>query len=502
VLSRSVSFGFFRKAHNRRERSEQAFGIQAGLGRLEAAECPRGPAKIAASLTYRAVRCNTAKLMARRAKLGLRLLARVAALMQVTAHTRASLMSIHSGRAGAAAAGPVRLLCLLFLAGVAMRLTLLAIPPVIPLVHEQLHMSETQIGLLVGLPLAVFAIAAVPGSLFIARVGSTTAVIFGITVAAVAGAARGAAVDVLTLYAASLAAGFGIAVMQPAMPTLAREWLPARIALATIAYSSGMVIGATLPPALTLVFVLPLAGGSWRLDLLFWALPTALIAFVFFLLNPRSARGADAGKAPAAARGSWWPDWKNPVVWLLGFAFGANSGPFFAANAFLGDYLASVGQPRLLGSALGALNGAQLVGLAVLIVMSGRLQQRIWPFLVFGPAMLAAFVGLMLAPSPHAIIICSAVIGISTSITMTAVLALPPLLAAPADVSRTAAGMLTITYTCAIVIPTLCGALWDFTGKSWTTFVLPCVCCLALTVTGIIAARYPAYTEKLSGQQA
>lgn len=410
-------------------------------------------------------------------------------------------MSIVPRRDGPPAAGLVRLLCLLFLAGVAMRLTLLAIPPVIPLIHQQLNMSETQIGLLVGLPLAVFAIAAVPGSLFIARVGSTTAVILGVMVAAVAGGARGAAVDVLTLYAASVVAGFGIAVMQPAMPTLAREWLPARIALATIAYSSGMVIGATLPPALTIAFVLPLAGGSWRLDLLLWALPAALIALLFFLLSPRG-HGKDAGKMPAGARGSWWPDWKNPLVWLLGFAFGSNSGPFFAANAFLGDYLASIGHAGLLGSALGALNGAQIVGLIVLIAMAGRLQQRVWPFLLFGPAMLAAFLGLMFMRSPHAITVCAAVIGVSTSITMTAVLALPPLLAAPADVPRTAAGMLTITYACAIVIPTVCGALWDLTGRSWTTFILPCLCCVGLTVIGFISARYPPYSEKLAGQRA
>ena len=52
---------------------------------------------------------------------------------------------------------------LLWLAGVAMRMTILAMPPVIPLVHDELHMSETQVGLLIGLPLALFAIAAVPG---------------------------------------------------------------------------------------------------------------------------------------------------------------------------------------------------------------------------------------------------------------------------------------------------------------------------------------------------
>src|SRR5277367_4818501 len=80
------------------------------------------------------------------------------------------------------AAGPpvgrlVRLLSLMWLAGVAMRMTLLVVPPIIPLVHEQLHMSETQIGLLIGLPLAMFAIAAVPGSLLIARIGAKPALI-------------------------------------------------------------------------------------------------------------------------------------------------------------------------------------------------------------------------------------------------------------------------------------------------------------------------------------
>jgi CP family cyanate transporter-like MFS transporter len=400
------------------------------------------------------------------------------------------------------AAGLVKLLCVLFLAGVAMRLTLLVVPPVIPLVHEDLHMSETQIGLLIGLPLAMFAIAAVPGSLLIAYIGSKRAVVLGVVIAAVAGGARGAAVDVWTLYAAAIATGFGIAIMQPAMPMLVREWLPARIALGTIAYSSGMVTGATLPPVLTLAFVLPLAGGSWRLDLVLWAIPALLTALVFFLLSPRDHDRGRASRASASAAGLWWPDWKDPLVWLLGFAFGTNSGPFFAANAFLGDYLASRGQANLLGSALSALNGAQVGGLIVLIVMSRRLQRRAWPFLVFGPAMLAAFVGLMWVQSPLGIVICAGLVGIGTSITMTPVLALPPLLVAPADVPRTAAGMLTISYTCAIIIPTICGALWDLTGQSWITFVLPCICCAGLTVIGTIAARYPPAAENISLQPA
>ncbi len=57
----------------------------------------------------------------------------------------------------------IELMSLLWLAGVAMRMTILAKPPVIPQVHSELRMTETQVGLLIGLPLALFAVAAVPG---------------------------------------------------------------------------------------------------------------------------------------------------------------------------------------------------------------------------------------------------------------------------------------------------------------------------------------------------
>jgi CP family cyanate transporter-like MFS transporter len=380
-----------------------------------------------------------------------------------------------------------RFFCLLWLAGLAMRMTLLAVPPVIPLIHEELGMSETQIGLLIGLPLAFFAIAAVPGSLLVARGGAKLAVMLGMTITALAGGLRGAAVEVWTLYAAVIATGFGIAIMQPGMPALLREWLPNRVGLGTVVYSNGMVVGAILPPVLTIPLILPLVGGSWRLNFFVWAVPAILIAMAFFLLSPRKPRHADAASAMSGAL--WWPDWRNPLIWLLGLTFGCNNSPFFAANAFLGDYLASRGQADRLGAALASLNGAQVVALVLLFVVSGRLQRRAWPFLLFGPLMFAGFLGLILLTSPLGILVSTALIGVSTVMTMTPILALPPLLAAPADVARTAAGMLTISYTCAIIIPTLCGALWDATGKPWIVFVPLCVCALALAVLGAIVVR-------------
>src|SRR5665647_2284878 len=95
-------------------------------------------------------------------------------------------------------------LLLLWLAGNALRLTILAVPPVIPLIHDQLQMSATQIGILTGLPSMLFAIAAVPGSLLIARLGVRTALMVGLSLAAIGGALRGALPDVGWLYACLL----------------------------------------------------------------------------------------------------------------------------------------------------------------------------------------------------------------------------------------------------------------------------------------------------------
>jgi MFS transporter, CP family, cyanate transporter len=381
-----------------------------------------------------------------------------------------------------------RLWCLLWLGGVAMRMTLLVMPPVIPQVHEALHMSETQVGLLVGLPLAMFALAAIPGSLLIARIGAILAVTLGMTIAALGGAARAAAVDVWTLYAAALVSGFGVAIMQPGMPTLVREWLPKRIGLGTIGYSAGMLMGAMFPAVFTIAYVLPAVGGNWRTDVLVWAVPALIMAPVFFLLSPKSGPRDRAVSANAAR---WWPDWKNPLVWLLGFTFACNNSPYFVTSAFIGDYLATLGKPELLGAALGWLNGSQIFALAVLFLTANRLHMRAWPFLVFGPIMLLSFLVLIIfTESSLAIVAATAVIGIAAAVTMTAILALPAFLSAPADVPRTAAGMFTISYTCAIIIPTICGALWDLTGRPWTAFVPLLVCSVALTVLGAIVVRF------------
>src|SRR5215469_14414092 len=90
-------------------------------------------------------------------------------------------------------------LTLLWLSGAALRLTILAVPPLILPIRDELGLSATGIGILTGLPVAMFALAALPGSLLIARLGSRLALLCGLLLVAIGGALRGAAWDATAL---------------------------------------------------------------------------------------------------------------------------------------------------------------------------------------------------------------------------------------------------------------------------------------------------------------
>ena len=374
----------------------------------------------------------------------------------------------------------MKILCLLWLTGAAMRITVMAVPPVIPRIHDDLHMTETQVGLLIGLPLLTWALAAIPGSLLITRLGARHTLTIGLMVTALAAAGRGAALDVWLLYLATLLMGFGIAIMQPAVPTLVREWLPRRIGLATAVSTNGMLIGVAAGPTLTIPLVLPLLAQSWRLDLVLWAAPVLVTAALLPMLGPRGHRVARVAPVSAAR---WWPDWKNPLIWLLGFTFGSNNALFYGANAFLLDYLASLGRADLTGAALGWMSGAQLIASTLLLATAEHLQRRAWPYLVFGMTTLAGVVGIA-AGSGVWIVIAATLLGFSLAITFVVTLALPPVLSPAGDVHRMSAGMFTVSYGCAVIIPIVCGALWDLTGRPWAAFIPLGLCAVALTALG------------------
>jgi CP family cyanate transporter-like MFS transporter len=352
----------------------------------------------------------------------------------------------------------------------------LAVPPVVPLLHGDLQLSETQIGWLASLPPMLFAIAAVPGSLLIARVGLIPALLVGLLLNALGSAARGAIADATLLFTSTIVMAAGVAIMQPVLPPLVRAWFPQRIGFATAVYTTGLLVGEILPAALTIPLVLPLVGESWRLSFVAWAIPVLLTAVVV-AVYAKGLNGAD--HAAPVANTSWWPDWRRPLIWQLGLIFGSVNTIYFVSNAFLPDYVTAQGRPDLVGAALTSLNVGQLPAAFLLLGLAGPLVTRPWAYAVTGLASLAALIA-MLASHGVGIVVFAGLLGFTNALTLTLALALPSLLSAPDDVHRTSAGMFTISYSCAMLLSVAGGWLWDVTHMPIASFAPVALCAIVI----------------------
>ena len=124
-----------------------------------------------------------------------------------------------------------------------------------------------------------------------------------------------------------------------------------------------------------------------------------------------------------------------------------------------------------------------------MLALAGGLMGRPLAYAVAGLLCVASLAGILLM-SGYWIVFWAGMIGFANAIAFVLILALPPLLSAPNDVHRTAAGMFTISYGLAVVVPVICGAVWDLTGAEWTAFVPLMVCAAVMAVVGTWLNRY------------
>jgi MFS transporter, CP family, cyanate transporter len=372
---------------------------------------------------------------------------------------------------GASVFGP---LVLLWLAGNGLRLTILAVPPVLALIMLDLKLSGTEVGILNAIPVSLFALASVPGSLLIARIGAVPALVTGLVIAAAGSALRGFSAGSTDLYASTALMAAGIAVMQPAMPPTVRQWIPHRIGFATAVYTNGLLIGEIVPVALT---ALPLSlVGGWRTSLVAWSILPLLIALAIFVFQPK-------GTGAAAARGRhWMPDWRDPLLWKVGLIMcGANT-LYFCTNAFIPGLLLQTGRTGEIPLALTALNGGQIPASFLLLAMASRWERKRWPLFFSGALGIAGVCCILFSPLSWIVAAGSAAVGAACAMILTLVLALPALFVAPDDVPRMSAGIFTIGYSIAMIVSVVGGMAWDISRNAAFAFVPVMLCAVVSLV--------------------
>jgi CP family cyanate transporter-like MFS transporter len=352
---------------------------------------------------------------------------------------------------------------LLWLAGIDLRLTLLAVPPVIPLIHRDLHLNESGIAALSNLPVLVLAGSSMFGALLTARLGARRALIVGLWAIAISAALRGVGPSIPMLFAMTLVMGAGIALIQPAFPTLARSWFPDRIAFGTGIWANGLLCGEAISASLTLPFLLPLVGGSWERSFVAWSVPVVVTALALGVLREPDDR------APAA-NGAWLPDFRDRRLWLLGTYQSAASMTYFGANTFLPDFLHATGQANLVGAALAALNIGQIPASLAVGFIPLRILGRRSTSLLVAVLILAALTG-VLAFGGAVVVGAAALLGLCGAYILTLSFALPALFAPPHEIARLAAGTFTLGYTISFFTSLLSGAAWDATHAPAAAFL-------------------------------
>jgi len=379
---------------------------------------------------------------------------------------------------------------MLWFAGLAIRVPILVVPPILPFIRADLNMSGTEIGVLSGIPMILLALAAVPGSAMVSKLGALRAVLVGILIAAIGGALRGLAFTTAVLFVTTAIASAGIAITQPAMPAIVKEWLPSRIGFGTAVYSNGLVAGCIFPVAITLSLIMPSIGNNWRLDLVLWSLPV-FATFLYLLIGaPKTVAGPES----TLQLTGFFSKFDFSLIWKIGLIFGANNCVFFGTNAFLPPYLVQTGHADLVTAALTAYNITQLPGSFLVVALAHWMERRHWPYVCAGFGLVLGIA--WLASSSGTWTIAAAMtLGLFSGVTLATGLMLPPLLSRPGDVARTAAGMFTLSYTLAMLGSVMGGAAWDLFGHPRFAFWVLAVCALPLIViTPAISFRQASFS--------
>lgn len=367
-------------------------------------------------------------------------------------------------RRGAALAPTV---AALFLVALALRPPLVGIGPLLPAIERDLRIGHGPAGLLGAIPVLCMGIFAPLGSWLARRIGAELAIALAVGAIAGFGLLRALAPEAVTVIGTTFAIGVGIGLVGPILTIVVHDRVPHRPALATGAYATGIILGATLSGAVAV----PLAGpeGDWRRTLIVFALAAGVSLLGWLVLE--RPRPLGAGDAPLPADDPPQIRWRDRRGWILALVFGLQSTLFYAIVAWLPLIQVERGWSEASAGFLVALmNGISLVSVLGVPALADRRGERRLQLAASSALSLVGLLGLTTLPALVPLWVC--LLGLGLGAVFPLCLTLPVDLASdPHEVGRLAAIMLLGGYVLSAVGPLLLGilrdALGDFEAGLW-----------------------------------
>jgi CP family cyanate transporter-like MFS transporter len=368
-----------------------------------------------------------------------------------------------------------------------LRLGIAAPGPIIDTIRADTGMSSSVAGVLIMIPFACMGLFAFAGPPLIRRSSTYRIILLSLVLILVGTLARAVAPSPLTLIAATIPIGTGIALAAVTLPVFVKQHFVRHSGAVTGAYVSSLSLGVLV----IAIAIDPLAEalGGWREAFAISAVP-ALIAIVVWIAVDRVTR---IGRAPRAASEqdlTPLPRTLRPgrAELLSATVFGLQSMCYAAMVGWVAVIYLEVGwSPAAAGLTTASLGLFVIPGSLIFPSLSQGRDRR--PWLAASVAVMAlGLLGVAVAPEA-APLLWLAAFGIGGGASFALQLAYPiDLRETREGVARLTAWMLGVGYLVSALGPILTGLLRDLTGG----FVVPMCILSGLGMIGVLAAlKFP-----------
>lgn len=344
-----------------------------------------------------------------------------------------------------------------------LRPAITSLGPLVGMIQKDVGLAHWSAGLLMSLPLIVFAIMSPIVPKIANRISNEMALLVGLSSLLIGILIRSIPMAFF-LFTGTLFIGIGIAIGNVLLPAIAKDKFPKHFGLMTSVYSTSMGLIASLASGVSV----PLAEGmnlGWKGALNVWAIPAVAAILVWGYLskfNQRNQKELKRAKTSSTI-------WRSPLAWQIAIFMGFQSFLFYVTISWLPEILHSHGLSMETAGWL--LSFTQIVGLPasfIIPMIAGRFRSQIWLSFMLSLCSVVGYGGLLLGSTYPILIISLIFIGIALGGTFPLALSYIGLRAKNAGQAAELSGMAQSTgYILAAVGPLLIGYLFDYT-HIWT----------------------------------
>ncbi|MFB5193583.1 CynX/NimT family MFS transporter [Neobacillus sp. KR4-4] len=367
-----------------------------------------------------------------------------------------------------------------------LRPAITSVGPLVGMIQKDVGLAHWSAGLLMSLPLIVFAIMSPIVPKLANRLTNETALVVGL-ISLLIGIVIRSIPMAFFLFTGTLFIGVGIAIGNVLLPAIAKDKFPDQFGLMTSVYSTSMGLVASLASGVSV----PLAVGmnlGWKGALNVWGIPAVAAILVWIFLSKfNQGNQKEIRKVTPSSNHVW----RSPLAWQIAIFMGFQSFLFYVTISWLPEILHSHGLSMETAGWL--LSFSQIVGLPAsffIPVIAGRYRSQVWISFVLGICSIIGYGGLLLGSSYPILIVSIIIIGIALGGTFPLALSYIGLRSKSAGEAADLSGMAQSTgYILAAVGPLFIGFLYDFTHMWMIPLITLIIISFIVMLFGMMSGR-------------